>query len=115
MSDNDDIIFAGRQYPFFSMNGLNLVKDLLLKRFYSPKDQTSFCDWTDPIIDSIVDSYSTEYTFLYRRKLFPIRDTIMSLSDEIITPSHPLFFNDLAESSFYRPHYTASNNHPFVA
>ena len=108
-SDKQDIIFAGRQYPFTSNNGLDEVRKNLLP-FLKLSKRESYCDWTDPVIKSIPDSYGHDYDLLNPYIL--IRGSMYNLYDEIEEPDNPLHFNDLLRSSFYKPHYIAVNNYP---
>ena len=62
-SENWDIIFAGRQYPFESEEGIEIVRTLLLSKIN--KDVFSYCKWTDPVIYEIPDSYDHEYDLLH--------------------------------------------------
>lgn len=109
-SDKQDIIFAGRQYPFTSNNGLSEVRKNLLPFLKHSKLET-YCDWTDPVIKSVQDSYGHDYNL--REPHMLIRDSIYNLYDEIEEPDIPLHFNDLLHSSFYKPHYIAVNNYPW--
>ena len=109
-SDKQDIIFAGRQYPFTSNDGLNEVRKNLLP-FLRLSKLESYCDWTDPVIKSIPDSYGHDYNL--REPHMLIRGSIYNLYDEIQEPDKPLHFNDLLHSSFYKPHYIAVNNYPW--
>ena len=109
-SDKQDIIFAGRQYPFTSSDGLNEVRNNLLP-FLKQPEFGKYCDWTDPVIRSIPDSYGHDYDV--RAPYILIRGIIHNLYDEIEEPERPLHFNDLLHSSFYNPHYIAINNYPW--
>ena len=83
-SDKQDIIFAGRQYPFTSNNGLDEVRKNLLP-FLKLSKRESYCDWTDPVIKSIPDSYGHDYDLLNPYIL--IRGSMYNLYDEIDKPN----------------------------
>lgn len=108
-SENWDIIFAGRQYPFESEEGIETVRTLLLSKI--SKDVFSYCKWTDPVIYEVPDSYDHEYDLLH--PYVAIRGQLHELTDVVTDCDNPLHFNDVLRSSYYRPHYTAINNRPW--
>jgi hypothetical protein len=110
VSDNWDLIFAGRQYPFSSIDGINQARLHFLNVL--KKDHWSYCDWTDPIISEIPDSYG--HTYDLNNDYVMIRGKLIELNKLVIDPeSYPLHFNDVLKSSCYKPHYTAYNNKPW--
>lgn len=109
VSDNWDIIFAGRQYPFTSAQGAELARNWFLQRIH--KDPWTYCGWTDPVIAEVPDSYGHNYDLnshyiMIRGKLQPIEEIVIDCKDA-------LHFNDVLKSSCYIPHYTAYNNRPW--
>lgn len=110
VSDNWDLIFAGRQYPFESEIGLDTVKAWFLNIIRN--DNSSWCEWTDPIIKNVADSHEHEYDL--RNEYIMLRGELLNLREVVIDPESPLHFNDILHSSFYKPHYTGINNRPWV-
>lgn len=108
-SDNWDVIFAGRQYPFDSEQGLEQARVLLLSKI--GVDYFNYCKWTDPIIHEVEDSYEHEYDLL--SPYVAIRGKLYQLDELVIDCEDPLHFNDVLRSSYYRPHFTAFNNRPW--
>lgn len=109
VSDNWDLIFAGRQYPFNSDKGLMEARLHLLHFLH--KDPWYYCEWTDPIIDEVPDSYG--HTYDLNSDYVMIRGELYKTQDIVIDPEKPLHFNDVLHSSYYKPHYTALNNRPW--
>lgn len=109
VSDNWDMLFAGRQYPFNSAFGLNEVKLNLLN--VMRKDHWNYCDWTDPVISEVPDSYSHEYDL--NDEYIVIRGDLHKIRDVVIDCENPLHFNDVLHSNFYKPHFTLINNRPW--
>lgn len=113
ISEKSDIIFSGRQYPFTSSNGIELVRKSLIPIL--GRDIGAFCNWTDPVITEVPDSYGLQYDTVcnymwFRGKIYDLRDLIRNAGNNI-----PLHYNDVLCSSCYRPHYTAYKNAPWFS
>ena len=109
VSDYWDLLFAGRQYPFNSDYGMEIVRKELLIRL--KKEHWSYCDWTDPIIDEIPDSYDHRYDL--NETHIMMRGNLYKMSEVVIDNPGSTHFNDVLRSSIYRPHYTLINNKPW--
>jgi hypothetical protein len=109
VSDNWDLIFAGRQYPFSSSQGIDSAKDWFLRVLH--KEPWNYCSWTDPVITEVSDSYGHNYDL--NNHYIMIRGKLHEIKDIVIDCENPLHFNDVLHSSCYRPHYTAYNNRPW--
>lgn len=109
VSDNWDLIFAGRQYPFSSEQGLEVLRSFFIATI--KKDPWNYCTWTDPIIKEVPDSYGRQYDLNYHYVM--IRGELHKINDIVIDCENPLHFNDVLKSSYYTPHYTAINNRPW--
>lgn len=109
VSDNWDLVFAGRQYPFSSEQGVETLRKYFLTAI--KRDAWTYCTWTDPIIKEVPDSYGREYDL--NDHYVAIRGNLHELRDIVIDCEHPLHFNDVLKSSCYKPHYTAFNNRPW--
>lgn len=110
-SDNWDVIFAGRQYPFESSTAMGLIRTYML-RLMGYDGDTGWCDWTDPLVCAVSDSHGREYDL--RNKYIMMRGSLVNLNDIIQEPDDPLHFNDILHSSYYRPHYIGINNRPWM-
>lgn len=113
ISEDKDIIFSGRQYPFVSSDALNTVRKCLIPLL--GMDLSSYCNWTDPLIYEVPDSHGLQYDvvspyILLRGKIYDIHDIVMNAGDNM-----PLHYNDVLCSACYRPHYTAWRNAPWFA
>lgn len=110
VSDNWDIIFAGRQYPFSSSKGIETARQYFLNEALH-KRAYDYCAWTDPVITEVPDSYGHSYNL--NSQYIMVRGMMHSIHDLVIDGDNSLHFNDVLRSSFYRPHYTAINNRPW--
>lgn len=106
VSNSWDIIFAGKQYPFGSDAGMDIVKDKFLKLIR--KDPYAYCDWISPIADEVEDNkgniYELNYDYIW------MRGDLKRLTDVVKDGPGSLQFNDVLRSSVYKPHYTAYRN-----
>jgi len=104
LSDNWDAMFAGRQYPFFSPNALDLVQMYLLRSL--GKNSTFWSPWYDDFIN----------TFPRKKNILSqdtdLHDTVISMNGELYAMKdivkdcdNPLHFNDILKSSCYTPYY----------
>lgn len=109
ISDDWDLIFAGRQYPFSSREGIDNARKWLLATLH--KEPWTYCDWTDPVVAEVPDSYG--HTYDLNSDYIMIRGQLLELPGLVIDCPNPLHFNDILRSSCYKPHYTAYNNRPW--
>ena len=105
ISESNEIMFSGRQYPFTTMAGLNSILMPILNIL--GLSSWDYCHWTDANVTSVKDSYNKT---IRTQKYLPIRGRLYRLKDIIIDDSYELYFNDLIRSSCYSPHYTVKNN-----
>lgn len=107
LSDNWDIIFAGRQYPFTSNVGLNLAK----KELIEPTLNIRFTDFTNQYLTAGIKLKMEGENFLpsFEEDLFDkymvINSKAVPLQDVIVDAPGSLDFNDLLRSSCYVPQY----------
>lgn len=101
-SENWDVIFAGRQYPFFSMNALNTIMHYMSDN----KMCTGYwSEWHDDKLTSFNykgtnrDGGGLMYPYIC------ISNEIMNLYDIVKDEPNSLHFNDLLRSSCYNPFY----------
>ena len=113
INEHKDLIFAGRQYPFSSTDGIEMIRKCLIPLL--GKELGSYCNWTDPLINEVPDSYGLEYDTIHPYIL--LRGRLHDLHDIVVNAGNnaPLHFNDVLYSTCYRPHYTAARNAPWFA
>ena len=98
LSENWDMMFAGRQYPFRTDVGINFVKDNLLPQ----AGLGNWSAWTDKKIKSY-DNGVNEFSF--RHAYIPYGDNIAPIDEIVMNRKNSLQFNDLLQSSCYEPMY----------
>lgn len=109
-SEHWDVIFAGRQYPFFSRNALDFIMERL--KYYH---MCGGC-WSQWHNDQLT-------TFNYNQDnddggylLWPyicIANELFKLTDIVKDGKESLHFNDLLKSSCYKPYYIYKLYRPF--
>ena len=112
LSDDWNMIFAGRQYPFESKTGMDIVlKDLLpaVKICNSDNDNSrynkfSWADWNNVIIDSCVLTNSIHLDF--ESMYVPVGTELMPLDELFAVGDGAKNYNDVLHSSCYKPIYT---------
>lgn len=109
VSDNWDLLFAGRQYPFNSSFAMDEVRRALLT--VMRKEHWSYCDWTNPVVEEVPDSYGHNYDL--NETHIMMRGNLYKMSDIVIDAPGSKHFNDVLQSSVYKPHYSLINNKPW--
>jgi hypothetical protein len=110
LSDHQNAMFAGRQYPFFSPSALDIIKDAFLVSI--DKRPTPWSVWYNDFLKSFPrDSAASqgfyapsEDTWLQGRHI-SMNGEIYKMTSLIQEPRPRLFYNDLLESSCYIPYY----------
>lgn len=105
-SEDWSVIFAGRQYPFNSVNALDYVRDLLI--YNGLKIKPVYSDWSNEYItkwpstdDDLADRYAC------------IRDRLFGIHNMVRNNEGSRQYNDLLYSSFYKkPYYLWSGQTP---
>ena len=105
-SDAHQIIFAGRQYPFFSEGALDIIFPYFC--FATHSEPYVWTDWHDDFINSFDFKNGRDCIALPRH--YPIGENIYKLTDLIVDQTsgkhnEVLHFNDLIRSSCYLPYY----------
>lgn len=101
ISPDDELVFAGRQYPFNTDFALNLCKNMLSNFGI---DISRYGKWTDGRITNINgEELNTPYLYI-NGDLFRQKDIIQN-------GNHTYHFNDLIDSSYYTPHYVWKNGY----
>lgn len=99
-SEDNNMVFAGRQYPFASDGILDIILDKINSFFAISRD---FKRWTNTYIDShtFEDIYISEKHIPIRGRIYRFHDIVEDYE------SHTLHYNDLLHSSNYiYPYYT---------
>ena len=101
-SENDYLMFAGRQYPFNSSYGLQTALDIYNNLVYADTRAT-YCEWKDFYYNSFGTKKLDYRYFEYDGELVPIEKCIQNA----MCSTH---FNDVLISSCYEfPNYTILN------
>lgn len=98
--EEHEAIMAGRQYPFFSKQGLNLVKTSLLK------DAPLWSGWQKDYITDFPRENSLRGFEILQSRHVCLGGQIYSMDDLVIDAPGSMHFNDLKYSSFYIPWYS---------
>lgn len=99
-SQDKTMLFAGRQYPFEAMQGINLIKDTILPIL----GLNQWSAFSRDKINHHRDSLSN--TEFYFKDLVPVGDTAIALSELVKDGSHTFHYNDILRSSVYDPIYS---------
>ena len=112
-NETQDMIFAGRQYPFNVTTSLPVIHDNLSSNILKyPEWLFHWSDWTNNNISTIIEpsisNTSDEIKILLNKKYYYVggSEPLMSLDNLIVEPKNSLFYNDLLNSHFYtEPYY----------
>jgi hypothetical protein len=107
LSTNQQAMFAGRQYPFFSPSAMDIVQETLLNSMN--KRVRCWTPWYNDYIKKFpreADGYTNENDGWLASRHIAMNGHIFSMQELIKEPKKPLFFNDLIDSSFYIPYYS---------
>ena len=106
-SEDWKVMFAGRQYPFSSFQGMNFVKD----KFLPMCNMDGYSDW----IETTTNCLTNRLTGRELRARYPyilIGGYIRPIHEVVYNNVGSLQFNDLLSSSTYTPMYTHKDNDP---
>lgn len=108
LSENQTAMFAGRQYPFFSPVAMDCVQEVFLTSMN--KRLRAWTPWYNDYIKTFPRKNEEAWdddrdNWLWCRHVC-MHGRIYPMKEIIKEPKHPLFFNDLTESSFYIPYYS---------
>ena len=102
-SNDTNMVFAGRQYPFSSRAGLEMVKEKLLFNQYG--------DWYNDYIDKY-NRNGKSADIQLKRQYVPIDGRLIDMK-ELIHDNSELHFNDLLRSTYYQYPYYAYKYSPW--
>ena len=105
-SNDKKLFFAGRQYPFFSDTGLDVLRGRLLRSLGF--DYTRWSNFHNDYISTFPrkDPTAREADHNLNGKYISFASRIYNIRDIVMDKKHSLHFNDLLESSCYIPYYT---------
>lgn len=100
LSDDWKVIFAGRQYPFSSFEGMNFIREKVLPRY----NIGHFENWVEAPIHTVKNQLNDE-VLRTRYPYIIVGGYIRPLHQVVINKPGSLQFNDLLSSSTYVPMY----------
>lgn len=115
-NETDDIMFAGRQYPFSSKSGidtvLNIYNNLIITENKNPFGPVKFGSWRADYIDSYVPYDATDMndTVSLTGKYLVYANQLIEINQIVHDGQNALNYNDVLRSTCYRyPYYTILN------
>lgn len=115
-NETDDIMFAGRQYPFSSKSGidtvLNIYNNLIITERKNPWGPVKFGSWRADYIDSYVpyDAIDMNDTVDLTGKYLVYANQLIEINRIVHDGQNALNYNDVLRSTCYRyPYYTVFN------
>ena len=115
VSEDDEIMFAGRQYPFSSKNGLdtalNVYNNLMMEKYqsYNPfwAGKVKYNPWSEDYVDGFVKGEETIY---FTDKYVILNNQLIALNEIVREGENALNYNDVLKSTCYHyPYYTQLN------
>ena len=105
-SENDELMFAGRQYPFSSKSGLDTVLNIYNNLMIQDNTYTynKYSEWSNKYVDSTTDDLDLAHRYLC------ISRHLVELEEVITSGIYALNYNDVLNSTCYTyPYYTLLN------
>ena len=103
LSNDRNMMFAGRPYPFYLSESLHMI-DQYCSKFFCKE---SFYGWTQWHHGGVNVSFNNETLFEQQNGLYIVGHRVLKDGYELFKePAEPLHFNDLTSSSCYTPWYT---------
>lgn len=99
-SDNEDMLFAGRQYPFFSKNALNIITKDIFKNTDIGANNHCWSEWDNRYITNWFDRFNLSDRYL------PVSDNLIGINELVKDNTGALHYNDLLYSNYYTPYYS---------
>lgn len=112
-NETDDIMFAGRQYPFSSKSGidtvLNIYNNLIITEHTNPWGPVKFGPWRADYVDSYVPYDATDSVDLTGKYLV-YANQLIEINQIVHDGQNALNYNDVLRSTCYQyPYYTVFN------
>lgn len=106
-SNDKEMMFSGRQYPFASDKGLDLVLEKLLPSIglgekWSKWDNTTLSEFK-----------KNDESLHFNSPYIPVNDELIKLNELVKSGIGSLNYNDVLYSNYYKPYYSYRLNHPF--
>ena len=100
------LIIAGRQYPYETATGMEVIlKDALpTVNLIKENEEYKWSDWNNSIIEE--QKLSNNITIHFDEKYIPIGYNLMSLNDVFKNAEGSKHYNDVLYSSYYKPIYS---------
>lgn len=111
-ADNDEIMFAGRQYPFNTKSGIDLVLNIYNVLLCQSYPYCRYYDWRADYIDSYVpyDCNELSNPIELNSKYIIFANQLIALDEIVKAGNGALNYNDILCSSCYKyPYYTIFN------
>lgn len=104
-SNDKEMIFSGRQYPFTSDKGLDLVLEKLLPLAGFEKNWTK---WDNTMIS---DFKGNNESLHFNSPYIPVNNNLIKLNELVKCGENSLNYNDVLYSNYYTPYYSYCENH----
>ena len=105
-SNDGNMIFAGRPYPFSLDKGIHFILDVFLRN--SNLIHETWTNWNEVSLHSMTLNSNIEINFDYY--YVPVGDKLLSLSELVSDSRGSKHFNDILHSSYYIPLYAVRYN-----
>ena len=106
-SNDKEMLFSGRQYPFSSNKGLELILEKLLPLAGLGRDWTK---WDNTFLSEFKRN---EDLLTFNSPYVPIADDLIKLNQLVKSGQGSLNYNDVLYSNYYTPYYSYCENHPW--
>lgn len=103
-SNDWNMLFAGKPYPFNSSDGLNFILTTMLDKSGLAKDST-WTKWDDTKIN-FIGSPNNNSGYSLKYKYYPVGETLKPLHELVKNGEGALQFNDVLQSSTYQGLYS---------
>ena len=110
LSDDWNMMFAGRSYPFKNMKALDFIRETMMEE----SGLTLGSKWSNWDNKSIKDLYShmSGARYSLRATYYPVGYSLINQFDLIKDPKYALHYNDLLYSNIYDPVYSFRERNP---
>ena len=105
-SDDGNMVIAGRQYPFATQAGMDMLLEKVLPQVYlSPTSNNhGWSCWSNCLIDKV--QLNDRFNVYLNGPYLPINRSLKNIHDVVHNGKGSKHFNDVLNSSFYKPIYT---------
>ena len=112
-SDDGNMVIAGRQYPFATQAGMDMLLEKVLPQVYlgPTSNQHSWSGWSNCLIDKV--KLNDGFNVYLNGSYLPINNSLKNIRDVVHNEEGSKHFNDVLNSSFYKPIYAVKYIRPF--